>query len=195
MVYYRPEGGIPVTRDQALAEVKKRVKNRNLLKHMYAVEAVMRRLAQRLGGNEEQWALAGLLHDIDYEETAQSPQRHSLVGAEILAELGIEEEIVYAVKVHNPAHGLDRNNMLDKALHIADPLTGLIVAAALIHPDKKLASIDPQFVLNRFGEKQFAQGANREQISLCQEELNLDLEEFIALGLEAMQQISGDLGL
>lgn len=184
-----------MNRDQALAEVKKRVKNRNLLKHMYAVEAVMRRLAQRLGGNEEQWAIAGLLHDIDYEETAQSPQRHSLVGAEILAELGLEEEIVYAVKVHNPAHGLDRNSMLDKALHIADPLTGLIVAAALIHPDKKLASIDPQFVLNRFGEKQFARGANREQISLCQEELNLDLEEFIALGLEAMQQISGDLGL
>lgn len=182
-------------RNQALAEVKKRVKNRNLLKHMYAVEAVMRHLAIRLGGDPERWALAGLLHDIDYEETAQHPEKHSLVGADILAELGVDEDLVYAVKVHNPAHGFERLSPLDSALHIADPLTGLIVAAALIHPDKKLAAIDAQFVLKRFGEKQFARGASREQISLCREELGLDLEEFIGLGLEAMQGIADDLGL
>lgn len=184
-----------MNREQALREVKKRVKNRNLLKHMYAVEAVMRRLAKRLGGQEEQWALAGLLHDIDYEETAQDPAKHSLVGAEILSDLGVDPEIVWAVKVHNSAHGLERRSLLDSALHIADPLTGLIVAAALIHPEKKLAAIDTQFVLNRFGEKQFARGANREQIALCQEELGMSLEEFVELGLEAMQAIAGDLGL
>ena len=182
-------------REQALKEVKKRVKNPNLLKHMYAVEAVMRRLAKRLGGNEEQWALAGLLHDIDYEETAQDPARHSLAGAEILAGLGVDEEVVRAVKVHNPAHGLQRRTFMESALHIADPLTGLIVAAALIHPEKKLSAIDTQFVLNRFGEKQFARGANREQIALCREELGLELEEFIGIGLEAMQAIAGELGL
>lgn len=182
-------------REQAQEEVKKRVKNRNLLKHMYAVEAVMGQLARRLGGPEEQWALAGLLHDIDYEETADNPQRHSLVGGDILADLGVDEDIVYAVKVHNPAHGLERRTLMDSALHIADPLTGLIVAAALIHPVKKLAALDSQFVLNRFGEKQFARGANREQIALCQEELGLGLEEFISLGLEAMQAIADDLGL
>lgn len=182
-------------REQALKEVKKRVKNRNLLKHMYAVEAVMRQLARKLDGPEEQWALAGLLHDIDYEETAQQPELHSLVGADILADLGVDEEIVWAVKVHNPAHGLERRSPLDRALHIADPLTGLIVAAALIHPEKKLAAIDSQFVLNRFGEKQFARGANREQIALCQEELGLSLEEFISIGLEAMQAIAVDLEL
>lgn len=184
-----------MNREQALREVKKRVANRNLLKHMYAVEAVMVNLARRLGGDEEKWALAGLLHDIDYEETADQPERHSLVGAEILDGLGVEEDIIYAVKVHNPRHGLGRNSLMDKALHIADPLTGLIVAAALIHPDKKLASIDTTFILNRFGEKQFARGANREQIALCQEELGLDLEEFIGLGLRAMQEIAADLGL
>ncbi len=186
---------IALDREQAQEEVKKRVKNRNLLKHMYAVEAVMGQLARRLGGPEEQWALAGLLHDIDYEETADNPQRHSLVGGDILADLGVDEDIVYAVKVHNPAHGLERRTLMDSALHIADPLTGLIVAAALIHPVKKLAALDSQFVLNRFGEKQFARGANREQIALCQEELGLGLEEFISLGLEAMQAIADDLGL
>ncbi|MGI6366005.1 MAG: HDIG domain-containing metalloprotein [Bacillota bacterium] len=184
-----------MNREQALGELKKRVKNRNLLKHMYAVEAVLRQLAKRLGGQEEQWALAGLLHDIDYEETAQNPEQHSLVGAEILADLGVAPEIVQAVKVHNSAHGLERRSLLDSALHIADPLTGLIVAAALIHPEKKLAAIDTQFVLNRFGDKQFARGANREQIALCREELGLDLEEFVGLGLEAMQAIAGDLEL
>lgn len=184
-----------MNRDQALSAVKERVKNSNLLKHMYAVEAVLRSLARKLGGDQEKWALAGLLHDIDYEDTAQQPQRHSLAGAEILEGLGIEGDIVYAVKVHNPAHGLERHSLLDKALHIADPLTGLIVAAALIHPDRKLASIDAQFVLNRFAERQFARGANREQIALCEDELGINLEEFIALGLEAMQEIAPDLGL
>jgi putative nucleotidyltransferase with HDIG domain len=184
-----------MNRDQALREVQKRVKNNNLRKHMYAVEAVMGGLARRLGGDEEKWALAGLVHDIDYEETAQQPDRHSLAGGEILKALGLDEEIVYAVKVHNPAHGLERRSLMDSALHIADPLTGLIVAAALIHPEKKLAAIDLQFILNRFGEKQFARGANREQISLCVQELGIELEEFIAIGLGAMQDIAPELGL
>ncbi len=183
-----------MNRQQALQEVQKRVQNANLLKHMYAVEAVMRELARHLGGDEEKWALAGLLHDIDYEETARQPERHSLAGAEILAGLGVDADIVYAVKVHNPAHGLERLSLMDSALHIADPLTGLIVAAALISPKKTLA-IDPQFVLNRFAEKQFARGANREQISLCHQELGIDLEEFIAIGLMAMQAIAPELGL
>lgn len=184
-----------MNREQALQQVAKRVKNTNLLKHMYAAEAVMRGLARRLGGDEEKWALAGLLHDIDYEETAKEPEQHSLAGAKILEELGVDRDIVYTVLVHNPAHGLERRSLMDSALHIADPLTGLVVAAALIHPDKKLAAIDPQFILNRFGEKQFARGANREQISLCAQELGLDLEEFIAIGLRAMQEIAPELGL
>ena len=182
-------------RQQALEEMHRRVHNSNLCKHMYAVEAVMAALARRLGGDEDSWALAGLLHDIDYEETSCQPERHSLVGAEILEGLGVDADIVYAVKAHNPAHGLERLSRMDSALHIADPLTGLIVAAALISPKKKLAAIDPQFVLNRYGEKQFARGANREQIALCRPELGIDLEEFIAIGLQAMQAIAPELGL
>jgi putative nucleotidyltransferase with HDIG domain len=155
----------------------------------------MRGLARRLGGDVEKWALAGLVHDIDYEDTAKQPEQHSLTGAMILEDLGMDADIVYAVKVHNPAHGLERRSLMDSALHIADPLTGLIVAAALIHPEKKLAAIDPQFILNRFGEKQFARGANREQILLCIRELGIELEEFIAIGLDAMQGIAAELGL
>lgn len=182
-------------RDQALAAVQSRVQNVNLLKHMYAVEAVMGKLARRLGGEEKKWALAGLLHDIDYEETAGAPERHSLAGAEILGAMGLPPDIVYAVKVHNPAHGLPRQSLMDSALYSADPLTGLIVAAALVHPKKKLAPLDPEFVGKRFAEKQFARGANREQIARCTPELGLALEEFIALGLGAMQGIAPALGL
>jgi len=185
---------ITMTRDEALALVKKHIKNRNLVKHTLAVEAVMRKLAEHFGEDVDKWGLAGLLHDIDYSETQDDPSKHSLVGGEMLAEMGVEEDIVKAVKAHNEYHGLPRETRMAKALYASDPLTGLIVAAALIHPDKKLSSIDVDFVMNRYGEKSFARGANREIIASCAE-LGLDLREFVALSLEAMQGIADDLGL
>jgi len=181
-------------RQEAYKLVKKHLKNKNLVKHTLAVEAVMRRLARRLGEDEEEWGLAGLLHDIDYDETKDDPARHSLVGGDMLAEMGLGAHIVEAVKAHNDAHGLPRETAMARALYAADPLTGLIVAAALIHPDKKLAAINTQFVLNRFEEKSFARGARRDTIDACSE-LGLSREEFCALGLEAMQGIADDLGL
>ncbi|EOD00755.1 HDIG domain-containing metalloprotein [Caldisalinibacter kiritimatiensis] len=183
-----------MNREEALKQVKKNVKNKNLVKHMLAAEAVMRGLAEKFNEDVDKWGLAGLVHDIDYEETADDPNRHSIVGAEMLQELGYEDDVVYAVKVHNDAHGLERKSLMDKALYCSDPLTGLIVAAALISPTKKLNDIDTQFVMNRFNEKSFARGANREQIKACRE-LGLELEEFISIGLESMQKIHKDLGL
>ncbi|KNZ69991.1 metal dependent phosphohydrolase [Thermincola ferriacetica] len=183
-----------MTREEALTELKKHVKNNNLLKHMYACEAVMQRLARHFGQDEEKWGLAGLLHDIDYDQTKDDPVRHSLVGAEILEQMGLPEDVVYSVKVHNDAHGLPRNTLLDKALYATDPVTGLIVAGALIKPEKKLDAIDVPFLINRFNEKSFARGANREQIASCSE-LGLTLEEFFGLALEAMLAIRDELGL
>lgn len=181
-------------RIEALKHVKANVKNKNLIKHMLATEAVMRGLARKFKQDEEKWGIAGLLHDIDYEKTVNSPEKHSLIGAKMLEELGYDKDIVYAVKVHNDKHGLKRNSLMDKALYSSDPLTGLIVAAALILPEKKLNIIDTKFVLNRFKEKSFAKGANREQIAACKE-LGLELEEFIEIGLNSMQEISEELGL
>ncbi|MBO8127260.1 MAG: HDIG domain-containing protein [Firmicutes bacterium] len=183
-----------MSREEALVAVKKHVKNKNLIKHMLAVEAIMKGLAEHFDENPERWGLAGLLHDIDYDQTAQDPEAHSILGAKMLEDMGVDRDIVYAVKAHNEVHGLPRNRKMDKALYAADPLSGLIVAAALIHPDKKLSSIDVGFVMNRFGEKSFARGANREQIKSCSE-LGLELEEFIDIGLKSMQAISDELGL
>ncbi len=181
-------------REQACHMLQQNLKNRNLFKHCLAVEAVMRRLARHFGEDEEQWALAGLLHDIDYEETKDDPERHSLVGAEMLAREGCDDELVHAVRAHNEAHGEPRDTRMAQALYAVDPLTGLIVAAALIHPDKKLAAIDTGFVVNRFYEKGFARGARREGMQACSE-MGLELDEFISLGLEAMQEEAEALGL
>ncbi|MEW5783510.1 MAG: HDIG domain-containing metalloprotein [Bacillota bacterium] len=183
-----------MTREAAFTLVKEHVKNRNLLKHMLAVEAVMRRLALHLGEDQELWGLAGLLHDVDYDQTVDQPARHGLVGAELLAEKGCPPELIYAVKAHNEMLGVPPLSLMDKALYAVDPVTGLLVAAALIHPAKKLASIDQDFVSNRYKEKGFARGAGREQIETCGE-LGLTLNHFIALSLEAMQGISKELGL
>jgi putative nucleotidyltransferase with HDIG domain len=183
-----------MTRDEAIREVKARIKTKNLIKHVLAVEAVMRRLATHFGEDPDRWGLAGVLHDLDYEETKDDPARHSLVGAKVLEEMGIDSGIVQAVRSHNECHGLPRETLMEKALYCSDPLTGLIVASALIHPDKNLAGIDSAFVLKRFDEKAFAKGANRETIRACGE-LGLELDDFVSMGLEAMRGIAGEIGL
>jgi putative nucleotidyltransferase with HDIG domain len=179
-------------REEAIGAVRSSVKNERLFKHMLAVEAVMKALAKRLGEDEASWGLAGLVHDVDYDETADKPEKHGILGAAYLRDLGVAEEVLQAVESH--AGHRNRASRMDKALYAVDPLTGLIVAAALMHPSKKIAAIDTEFVLNRFKEKRFAAGANREQIKTC-DGLGLGLDEFVGIGLGAMQGISEDLGL
>ena len=179
-------------RQEALALLKKHVKNRNLQKHSLAVEAVMRALARRFHQDEELWGLAGLLHDLDYDETAKDMARHGYKTVEMLQDSDLPQEVLHAILAH-PGH-VERESLMDKALYCADPVTGLIVAAALIHPAKKLEPLDVKFLMNRFKEKHFARGANRDQIQACQE-LGLSLEEFLGLALEAMKDISRELGL
>ena len=183
-----------MNREEAINSIEANVENRNLVKHMLATEAIMRALAKHLGEDEEEWGLTGLVHDIDVELTGGDMNTHSKLGADLVREMGASEDMVHAVLCHNEAHGVPRNTKLDKALFCADPLTGLITAAALVRPDKKLAGVELKSVRKRFKEKSFAAGASREQISSCSE-LGLELEEFIELGLEAMKGIAEDLGL
>jgi len=181
-----------MTRDYAVKILREKLKNTNLFKHSLAAEACLKELAERLGEDVEKWALAGLLHDIDYEETNKQPTRHGLVGAEYLETFGLDNDIINAVKVH--AGHLPAESKLDWALFAADPLTGLIVASALMHPDKSLKALDVDFVLRRFKEKRFAAGAKREQIMTCKN-LGLELNDFIEICLRGMQKISDELGL
>ena len=183
-----------MNRDEALKLVQEKIKNENLVKHCLAVEVCMRGLAKNFNENEEYWALAGLLHDIDYEETKDNPQKHSLVGAEMLKEMRLDKEIVEAVQSHNEMHGIAPETKMAKALFSVDPLTGLIVAATLVLPSKKIAELTTDNVLNRFKEKGFARGANREIIGKCSD-IDLSLEEFVGICLKAIQGIGEELGL
>ncbi|MBA7616421.1 hypothetical protein ES703_23717 [subsurface metagenome] len=181
-------------REEALDSIKANVENGNLVKHMLATEAIMRALARRFGEDEEEWGLTGLLHDIDVELTEGDMTSHSKLGADLAQELGASETMAHAILCHNERHGVSCETNLEKSLFCTDPLTGLITAAVLVRPDKKLAGLEAKSVRKKFKEKSFAAGANREQIALCSE-IGLELDEFIELGLEAMKGIAADLGL
>ena len=185
-----------MNRGEALKLIHQYVKNENSLKHMLATEAIMKALAKHFGENEEIWGLVGLLHDLDMEivDYKKNPEKQGVVGAEMLEKMGVDKVITEAIKAHNEATGKVRESRIEKAIFCTDPLTGLIVAATLVLPSKKLADLTPQSVLNRFKEKSFAKGANRQIIASCSE-IGLSLEEFVKIGLEAMQGISNQLGL
>jgi hypothetical protein len=181
-----------MTREEALALVKEQVKTTNLVKHMLAVEAGLRALAPRFSENPERWALAGLLHDLDYEETKQDPGRHGRLTVELLERRGFaDQEVLGAILAH--AGHREPHTPLERALCAVDPLTGLIVAAALVHPER-LAGLTVKNVLNRYREKGFARSASREGIARCRE-LGLELEELVGIVLAAMQGIRKELGL
>ena len=183
-----------MTREEALDSIKANIENKNTIKHMLATEAIMRALAKRFGEDEEEWGLTGLVHDIDMELTEGDMSTHSKLGADLARELGASEAMAHAVLCHNQAHGIPPETRLDKALFCADPLTGLITAAALVRPDKKLAGVEVKSLKKKFKEKSFAAGASREQIAQCTE-LGIELEEFLELGLGAMKGIAPSLGL
>ncbi|KPJ57329.1 phosphohydrolase [Parcubacteria bacterium DG_74_2] len=182
-------------REKALNLLKENIKNKNLIKHSLAVEAAMRDLAENFGEDIEIWGICGLLHDIDYEKTKEDPNLHSKIGTEMLKNLGFDKEIQEAVLTHNEVHGIEPKTKMAKALFCVDPLTGLIVASTLVLPSKKINDLKTENVLNRFGEKLFAKGANREIIKKCEEYLSLNLEKFIEIVLSAMQKISSELDL
>lgn len=182
-------------RTEAITLVRQKVSNENLVKHMLAAEAIMTALAEILHADRERWALAGLVHDLDGEETAEKMEVHGQKSVEWLREAGLsDEDVLQAVLAHNPANGSQVSSTLDRALFAVDPLTGLIAAAALIRPEKKLEPVKLKSLKKRYKEPSFARGARREDIATC-EELGLSLEDFMETGLGAMKSISGDLGL
>jgi putative nucleotidyltransferase with HDIG domain len=190
-----PKGETMIDRAQAMALLWEYCSEETLIKHSLASEAVMRDLAKRLGHDPDSWGMAGLLHDLDYDETKEDPTRHTLRTEEILRDKGVEEEIIEAIKAHNAeALGIKREKPFHCALTCAESITGLIVATTLVYPDKRIASVKPSSIVKRMKEKGFARRVNRDAIREC-ERLGLSLEEFTELSLKAMQGISDQLGL
>jgi putative nucleotidyltransferase with HDIG domain len=187
--------GCGISRDAAWTLVTERLSDQALIKHSLATEAIMRRLAEKFGEDPEVWGIAGLLHDLDYAETKDEPARHALVTEEILTERGVSREVIEAIKAHNAESlGIARTGPFAVALTAAENVTGLIVATALVMPDKKIAQVKPSSVVKRMKEKGFARSVSREGIRLC-EEIGIPLEEFVTVSIDAMGSIADRLGL
>lgn len=197
-----------ITREQALKLLHDNMQSVNLRRHCCAVEATMKALARRLGVDEDKpsdakamedkWGIVGLLHDGDYEKTKETPEQHTIQMVEWLKQAGeTDTEILGAILSHNYAHTGENPpaNKMEWALYCCDELTGLIIAVALVRPDKRLASVTVDSVMKKWDEKAFAAGVHREQIAECEQRLGIPLDEFIGIALEAMQGIADDLGL
>lgn len=184
-----------ITRDDAYALVTEHLGNQHLVNHSLAAEAVLCALAEKLGEDVEKWGLAGLLHDLD-AETHPDLATHTTHTAAILQARGVDPEIIEAIRLHNLTAypGAVRSTPLQHALAAGETITGLIVAAALVNPEKKLAAVKAKSVRKRFKEKAFARGASRETIAEC-ELIGIDVPEFCTLSLAAMQRIAGEIGL
>ena len=181
-----------ITRDEALDLVKQHVKNKNLVNHMIAVSAIMKRLAEFYDEDADLWEAVGLLHDVDYELTSDDFSKHGLVSAEIVADL-LPDEGIHAIRAHNEMTGFKAESKLDVSLFAADALSGMIVAGALVRPTK-LEGMKASSVRRRMKDKSFARQVSRENILRC-EEIGIPLNEFLAMGVEAMQSVNREIGL
>lgn len=187
-----------MTRAEALTLLHDNMQSVNLRRHCYAVEVVMRALAKHFGEDEEKWGIAGLLHDADYELTKTDPKRHTHQVLEWLKDIEIDPHITDAILAHGWGY-VDGNpeprTKMEWSLYCCDELTGLIVATALVKPEKKLSVVTVESVMNKWKQKSFAAGVDRSQIEKCEEKLDIPLNQFIEIALTSMQSIAPELGL
>ena len=188
-----------ITRDQALQLIEEHVENKNIIKHMFALEAVTGALWDKFktDGTKEEWMIAGLLHDGDYSSEV-TPEKQGIQIVEWAKEKGYEipEIVAHAMAAHNWSNTkVEPENYMDWSIFCADSLTGLIVACCLVLPSKKLSDVKVEMVLKKFGQKSFAGGTRREDIKMCEEKLGIPLAEFIQIAVVAMQKNHEELGL
>jgi len=183
-----------LSREDGFRLLKKYLNNENLIKHSLAVEVILKETAKKLKEDEELWALAGLLHDLDYDYTKEDPEKHAVFSAQILEGLA-PKEVVNAIKSHNYQHTMHTpETLLDKSLIAADAVSGLVIATALIVPSKKLSDVELKTLINKFKDKSFAKGCNRRRIALCAD-VGIELNEFLKVSLNALKSIADTLGL
>ncbi len=182
-----------MNREQSLALLHEYTKTDSLRKHALAVEAAMRACARKLGGDEETWGIAGLLHDFDYEQNQTVPD-HPTKGSEILASRGYPEDFRRAIMSHVPQMNIPRDTPMAKALFACDELSGFIVACALVRPGR-LTDLGASSVKKKLKDKAFARTVSREDIQLGIEEMQVNPDEHIQFIIEALRPISAELGL
>ncbi len=183
-----------ITRKEAVLLLEENIQAENMRKHCYASEVVLRAMAKKLGRNEDEWGLAGLLHDIDVEITDADPYTHGPYAEKLLTGK-VSAEMLDAIVMHNEiATGKERTSEFQHALAAGETITGLITATTLVYPDKKIASVKPKSVTKRMKQKAFAASVKRENILEC-EKIGISMPEFAELSINAMKEISDVLGL
>lgn len=183
-----------ISPEKALIFLNQHIKSPNMIKHCLASKAVLEALALRLNNDQVEWGIAGLLHDIDVEITQGDPYRHGPYAVTLLEGM-LSDEAIDAIVMHNEmATGKERTSVFQHALAAGETITGLIMATAMVYPDKKLASVKTKSITKRMKEKAFAASVKRENILEC-ELIGIPLEEFAELSLLAMQKISDELGM
>ena len=187
-------------RDDALKILEELKNSPNMIKHALACGFAMTALFDYFESKKQNpeldktsWEIVGLLHDADYEATGKSLERHTDETVKKLEQIGVEPLIIDAIRGH--CDKAERSALLAKSIYAADELTGLIVACALVQPDKKLVSVSQQSVIKKFKDKSFAAGANRDQIKTCEIDLKTPLEKFIEIVLKSMKGKSAKLKL
>jgi putative nucleotidyltransferase with HDIG domain len=190
-------------RQTALGIVEEHVKDAGLRRHMLSVEAAMRWYARQLAaGEEDEWGLAGLLHDFDWEIHPNLAD-HPAKGAAILRGRGVPESVVTAILSHNPAHtGVNPSRPIDFALNACDEITGLIIATALVRPTKNIGDVEIKSVKNKWKQPSFAAGVHRPEVERATGDFSracfggeLELWTHIGNVLEAMKGAAADLDL
>lgn len=180
-------------REDAFDLVKARLGDSATLAHCLACEQCMMALAERFGEDRESWGIAGLVHDLDLDECQGDPDRHAIVAAEVLMKQNTDEAIVHAVLAHNDK--VARESLMDRALWVVDPTTGFITASALIRPSKSTRDLTVKSIKKRMKDKRFAAAVNRDQIRACAMEIDLELDEFLSICLQAMDSVRHLIGL
>lgn len=181
-----------MNREEAREFVRQKAEKETTVRHLVSVEGVMRRLARHFGEDEETWGLVGLFHDLDQDETHDDPNRHAYLAADWLRQAGVDERIVTGVLAH--AHEEYRTDRLTQAVVHADAVAGLLVAAALVRPERAVG-MKISSVKKKLKEKAFAPGVNREEILEVEERLGLPLDDFISLGIEGLQEVAAEIEL
>lgn len=189
--------------DNLIGYLNSKIENKNIIKHMLATKTCMEGIYDYLDskgiknlGKKEHWSMAGLMHDGDYTNDVPEDKQGVQITADLIeAGISVPEEVAHSMASHNPATKVEPESLMDWALFTCDSLTGLIVASVLVHPEKKLRSLETKNILNRFKEKSFAKGTRREDIIKCEDKLGINLEEYVNICLSSMQNIAEELGL
>ena len=179
-------------REAALSLCREKTLKDTTVRHLISVEGVMRSLARRFGEDVDLWGLTGLFHDLDQDVTGEDGAGHAEVAAGWLREAGVDERVVNGVLAH--AYEPYRTDLMSRAVVHADAVAGLLVAAALVRPERA-QGMKVSSVKKKLKEKAFAPGVNRDEVYGVEEGIGLPLEEFLAVAIEGLQLVAPEIGL